>query len=193
MRFIFPTILLILAIASFVMFTNPTYQQVKQMKAQASQYDSALTNSQKLQTERDALSTKYRTIDPNALNRLSSLLPDSADNIRLIIDIQRMAQSYGLSIAAIKFDATEGQKAQTANTLAAVSAADLAQANKEYGTFHLEFSTTATYENFRKFLKDIESSLRLTDVESINFTADNPLNPNVYTYTVKLKTYWLKG
>jgi Tfp pilus assembly protein PilO len=191
MRFIFPIILIILAITSFMMFTNPMYQEVKAMNMQAAQYDSALTNSQKLQTERDALSVKYHTIAPDSLSRLTSLLPDNADNIRLIIDIQRMAQSYGLSISSIKFDATEGQKGTTSSTLAAVSASDLAQASKEYGTFHLEFSTTASYENFRKFLKDIETSLRLTDVESIDFNADTN-NTGSYTYTVKLKTYWLK-
>ena len=59
-------------------------------------------------------------------------------------------------------------------------------------TFNLQFSTTASYPNFLSFMKDIESSLRLTDIQSIDFIAADPTK-GLTTYTVKLSTYWLKG
>lgn len=173
------------------MFTNPSYKEVKVLKAQASQYDTALTNSKKLQEQRDTLASKYHSISPASLERLSKLLPDNADNIRLIIDIQQMAQSYGMSLSAIKFDSTQNPIGVPGSQLAAGTPAQLAQTQADYGMFNIEFSTTATYSNFLAFLKDIESSLRLTDVQSIDFSAGDPTK-STHVFTVKLKTYWLK-
>ena len=193
MRYIVPIILFLLAVASFVMYTNPAYQEVKTLRTTSTQYDTALTNSRKLQEERDALGTKYRSISPDDLARLSKLLPDNADNIRLVIDIQNMAQSYGMSLAAIKFDSAQTTKAPTTgNQLAAGTPSDVSLTSKDYGVFSITFSTTATYENFLKFLKDVESSLRLTDVQSIDFSSSD-VSKSTYVYTVKLNTYWLKN
>ena len=192
MRLIFPILLVLISIASFVMYTSPAYQDVKALKVQIAQYDTALTNSKKLQEERDTLGAKYRSISPDALARLSKLLPDNADNIRLIIDIQQMAQSYGMSLQAIKFDAVQsGSAANAANPLAASTPSSVAASSQDYGTFNLEFSTAATYGNFLSFLKDVESSLRLTDIQSIDFSSGDQTK-TTNTYTVKLATYWLK-
>lgn len=191
MRFIIPTILLILSIGSFVGFTNPAFQKVKALKAQAAQYDTALTNARKLQTQRDTLNTKYRSLPPASVARLEKLLPNTADNIRLIIDIQQMAQSYGMSLSTIKFDAGQGTAAAS-GALSSASSAEVAAASQDYGTFDLTFSTTATYANFQSFIKDVESSLRLTDIQSVDFSAGDQ-QKGTTVFTVKLRTYWLKS
>ena len=195
MKYIVPTILLILSIGLFVSFTNPAYQQVKALRAQSAQYDTALTNATKLQEERDALNNKYRALSLDELDRLSKLLPDNADNIRLIIDIQQMAQNYGMTLSTIKFDANQGAPAAGAagsTVLSSASASDVVAASQDYGTFDFTFSTTTTYERFTSLLKDIESNLRLTDIESVDFAAGDPVKGTT-TFTVKLRTYWLKG
>ncbi len=191
MRFILPIILLALSLGLFFEYTNPAYQSLSAQRALATKYDTALTNARKLTEERDALNQKYRALSEDSLARLSKLLPDNADNIRLIIDIQQMAQSYGMSLNSIKFDSANGASA-TPGQLAAVTTLDATQASKDYGIFNLQFTTTATYANFQSFLKDVESSLRLTDIQSIDFTAADPLKGTTI-YTVKLRTYWLKG
>ena len=192
MKFIVPTILLILSIASFVTFTDPAYQQVKALKAQAAQYDTALGNATKLEQERDALNTKYRSLDPGDLTRLQTMLPDTADNIRFIINVQQMAQSYGMTLSTIKFDTDQTAATPAAGALSSATAADVAAAGQDYGALDVTFSTTATYQNFISFLKDIESSLRLTDVESIDFSAGDPVKGTT-VFTVTLRTYWLKS
>ena len=193
MRFIIPTILLILSVGSFLMFTNPNYQKVKELRAKAAEYETALGNSRKLQEERDTLGTRYRAFPPDQLARLNKLLPDNADNIRLIIDIQQMAQSYGMSLSSIKFNPVQTAPGtqQPAKELSAATQSDVAQSNQDYGVFDLTFNTTATTANFLKFVKDIESSLRLTDIQSIESTLDESAK-GTSTYTVKLRTYWLK-
>ncbi len=194
MRFIIPTILLILSVGSFLMYTNPSYQEVKDLRAQAAQYDAALSNSRKLQEERDALGEKFRSFPPEDLAKLQKLLPDNADNIRLIIDLQQMAQSYGMSLSGIKFNPVQASPSMATGskvTLAAASPTDVEQTARDYGVFDLTFSVTGTYANFLKFVKDVESSLRLADVVSIEFASDDQAK-QTSLYTVKLRTYWLK-
>ncbi len=193
------------------MFTSPAYQGdstlpcpsgnssspwancgVKQLKALSAQYDTALANSRRLQEERDALGQKYQALSPASVARLTKLLPDNADNIRLVIDIQRMAQTYGMSLASIKFDSSQLPAQAASGSLAAAAPSDVADASKDYGTFNLEFQTTATYANFLSFLKDMESSLRLADISAVAFSAGGDPSKNTYTYTIRLKTYWLK-
>ena len=192
MKYIFPSILILLAIATFVAFVNPTYKQIQVLQANSAQYDAALSNSEKLQTERDALNAKYLTMSPDSLDKLSKLLPDNADNIRLIINIQQMAQTYGMSISNIKFDSTQIGAASNSPT-AATTVAEVQTSQQDYGTFNLEFSTTGSYQNFLSFLKDLETSLRVTDIQSITFTSQTDGTKTGYTYDIKLQTYWLKA
>lgn len=191
MRYLLPVILIGVALATFFAFVNPTYSEVKLLRADSARYDEALTSAQQLQAERDALNEKYRNLSAADLERLNKLLPDNVDNIRLIINLQQMAQTYGMAVSSVKFDAAAANTAKGSQT-AAVSAAEVAQAQKDYGVFDLEFTTNGSYENFQKFLKDLESSLRITDIQSVGFTSDSTAKQG-YLYTIKLKTYWLKA
>ncbi len=191
MRYLLPVILMGVSLATFFAFVNPTYKEVQLLRADSARYDEALTSAQQLQAERDALNEKYRNLPAEDLERLNKLLPDNVDNIRLIINLQQMAQTYGMAVSSVKFDAAATNTAKGSQT-AAASAAEVAQAQKDYGVFDLEFTTSGSYQNFQKFLKDIESSLRVTDIQSVGFTSDS-VGKQGYTYTIKLKTYWLKS
>jgi hypothetical protein len=59
-----------------------------------------------------------------------------------------------------------------------------------YGTLTLSFSTTATYTTFLAFMRDLEKSLRLIDIVSVQFASSD--TNQLYDYTVSIKTYWLK-
>ena len=207
MRYITPIILLILSIASFLVYTNPTFNEIKGLQTLSDSYNTALNNAQQLQQKRDALTTQYNSFSPDGLARLSQFLPDSADNIHTIIDLQGMAQAYGMAISSTKFtptDSSQDAASATASPLAAAGTTAVAQATQDYGTFDLIFVTSGTYDSFIKFLKDVESSLRLTDIESVTFSSDvaaaqssaganlNSGQSASYTYTIKLRTYWLK-
>ena len=73
MRFIMPLILIGIAITVFVMFFNPLYNQIGELRAQAVSYDEALENSKALENERDKLTTKDNAIDPENKMKLQKL------------------------------------------------------------------------------------------------------------------------
>ena len=200
-RFAIPIILIGVAVTGFFMFVRPDYQTITDLRAKAVSYDQALSNSKSLEAERDKLTAKYNSIDLDNLTKLQKLLPDNVDNIRLILEIEKIASPYGMVLKDVKYDTTSGK--DTTTTKSGIGAIT----NNDYGTWNLEFSTQGTYPNFLNFVKDLESNLRIVDISSIDFssntspvmatgtgnTGTNTVLSNSYKYTFKIKTYWLKN
>jgi Tfp pilus assembly protein PilO len=190
-RIIFPLILVIAAIGLFVVYTNPNYQDIGTLRTQQSAYNQALNNSQELLKVRNTLTDKYNNLPSSDRDRLQKLMPDTVDNIRLIIDIQNIALGHGMNPKDIKYDARTGTAVGVASQQAANSQ-QLANTQKDYGTFELEFSVTGPYQNFLSFIQDLEQSLRLVDIESVTFQSAD-LGGSTMKYLVRVRTYWLKN
>lgn len=185
MKFILPSILIALSIVIFFFYIKPTLDDISTYKGQVSQYDDALNNEMKLEQDRDALSNAYHSFPLDAEDRLGKLLPDNADNIRLVIDIQKMAIANGVNVVSTEFDSNQGATGTSASL-------DPRAAQKDYGIFNLTFSVSGTYQNFLNFLKQLEASLRIVDIQSIDFSSGDKTNSN-YTFLLKVDTYWLKA
>ncbi len=171
---------IILVLASFGLFfgyVDPTYVSIQSLRVDKADYDKALSNSKELQTQRDALLSKYNQMSKSDVDKLSKLLPDNIDNIRLIIDVDDMARTYGMRIRNFKTDASS--KSDT-----------IGADNTPYGTLTLTFTTTAPYNTFIAFMHDLERSLRVLDVTSVTFSSSDV--SQLYDYNVTVKTYWLK-
>lgn len=187
-------VLIGIATAVFFVFINPTYNEIINVRTQTASYDEALSNSRVLEAERDKLTKKFNSINPVDLEKLQKFLPDSVDNIRLVLEIEKLALPYGMILKDVKY-ATDSVTKSKAVAQGGTSKAD---ANKAYGAWDLEFSTQGTYFNFVNFLKDLENNLRIVDVASVDFSSDTPLGTNptlseAYKYNIKIKTYWLKN
>jgi len=186
MNLITPIVLILVSLGAFFGYVDPNYRgvdatgatrSVQSLQAEDADYQSALADSNKIIQKRDVLIAQKNTFSDDQISRLQKLLPDNVDNVRLIIDINNIAASQGLSIKNIKIDTTAGNGGQVG--------AD----NKKYSTIGLSFSVNATYINFSNLLSRLEESLRLVDITDLSVSAnDNGFND----YSVTLKTYWLK-
>ena len=103
-RFLIPTILLGLTVTVFMTLTSPLYSDIQALRETSASYDQALTNSKDLEKERDKLTQVYNSIEPENLNKLQKLLPDNVDNIRLILEIEKIAAPYGMVLRDVKYD-----------------------------------------------------------------------------------------
>lgn len=189
MRYIFLLILITLSIGAFVLYVQPRYAALRETREQIAGYNSNLDTAEKLKTSREELIARYNNISKTDLDNLKTLLPDSVDNIRLIIQIDSLASRNGLStVRNVEYQTQE--KASTASST--VQSPDAAR--KPYGEFVVSFQTTGQYKNFLSFLSDLEENLRLVDVAKVEFTPSSgtaSLAGNM-AYTVTIKTYWLK-
>lgn len=198
-RFIMPAILIGIAITAFFMFTDPFYNDISKLRTDVASYNTALNNSKTLEDERDKLTAKFNAFDKGDLNKLEKLLPSSVDNIRLILEIEKIASPYGMALKDVKYNTTDTNSVASAGT--ALSGVGLTKsAPKDYGVFDLEFSTSGSYSNFINFTKNLEDNLRIVDISSISFSSDTSPGLNakatpsdIYKYNFKIKTYWLKN
>lgn len=176
------------------MFINPLLHDISSLKAQASSYDEALENSKALLNERDKLTKKFNSIAPEDKEKLSKLLPNNVDNIRLILEIEKIAGPYGMVLRDVQYNTAE-EESKPGNNLVSPDLRT-ALAPQDYGSWDLEFSTQGTYANFLNFVKSLENNLRIVDISSIEFSSpassSGQAASNIYRYSFKIKTYWLK-
>lgn len=192
MRLIFPTLLILISGIIFFLFTNPLREEVITLKNDVKSYDTALSDSNTLAKQQGELLDTYNGISKEDKDRLSKFLPSSVNNIQFILEIEKIASNYGMPIKDIKF---EYQVEKENKTKEGIILSDSIVDNRPYGVFPIEFSTYGKYDSFVSFLEDLERNLRLVDVKSISFdvpTNTKIANPDIYEFSLKVDTYWLK-
>lgn len=173
-------ILLLISIGLFYTFVSPHYEKVSTLRGQASQYKDILANVSALAAKRDDLNVKLKNTPPTEVAKLEKILPDNVDTVNLAMTFDSIAARYGISIKSIR---TVESKTDTGTSIIQTGKA------RPYDKVTVSFSFISTYANFRKFMADIEQSLRIIDVKSVAFQATDS---GIYEYQVSVDTYWLK-
>lgn len=187
--------LLIIAVVIFFVFTDPLITNPITINAEGQMeggvlalqqerkiFKTALADARSLKNRINDLDTKLASIPSNQISRLDDFLPDTMDEIQLIVDISRIAALSGMTIRDINV-VTESK-----NQRNGASAIDLA--NPELQSLSLSFSTTGSYSQFKIFAANIAKSLRIMDIKTVSFSTD-PASATI-TYNVELTTYWIK-
>jgi Tfp pilus assembly protein PilO len=190
MRYFILLIFIGASIGVFATIIKPRYDALQSARADVAVSDASLSTASKLKSSREELITRYNSIPKADLDNIKTLLPDSVDNIRLIIQLDSLATKNGLStLRNVDYQSTEEKKTTAPSGVTTPAAQKL-----PYGEFVISFQTVGQYKNFLAFLSDLEQNLRVVDVTGVEFST-NELNPGLTTnmlYTVTLKTYWLK-
>ncbi|MGB8815643.1 MAG: type 4a pilus biogenesis protein PilO [Minisyncoccia bacterium] len=190
MNFILPIILSLLSVGVFFGYVNPNYKGnagyiegdystygVTQLRVESAKYQASLDGSQKVLNKRKELTDKRNVISDSNKSRLTVLLPDNIDNLKLILEISNIASQRNLSLKNLSVGST-------------VKKSDaVGPDSTPYGTVSLSFAVNATYDNFLAFLRDLEDNLRIIDVSSISFNASDN---GFYDFNFTINTYWLK-
>ena len=177
MRYVISLILIAVSVAVFFLFTNPLYQETKILKQQIAVLDETFNNSKRIQEVRDTLFAKFNAIPEMDLSRLEKMLPDNVDNVKLILELDRIASQRGMDIKRIDVENSSG------NTTG------LGPSGLNYGEIDIGLTLTGSYSSFRGFLADLEQSLRLVDITELNFRA---AGFDFDQYNVTVRTYWLR-
>lgn len=206
MRWLLPLILIGAGVAGFLLIAQPMYDEATTLKIEADKYNEALANAKILQAERDRLTEKFNSFKAEDLVRLEKIVPDSVDNIKLILEIQEVAQDRGILVKNVEFEPEQFLELDPAATATAKEEAAKKQANLrrpgvannlDYETFDLEFSIEGKYAAYVEFMKLLERSLRVVDVRAITFTPGTSEDKDKiyidnYKYTFRINTYRLK-
>jgi len=188
MNRLMPFVFILLALGLFFGYVRPTWDgQIAQDKADIASYDAALTaasnftdNESKLQAERDA-------IPADQLDRLNAFLPDSVDNVQLILDLNALATRSGVILSNFNTGVSPNGSA-TGNDSADTGGGVTPGRGSAVDSLTLSVAATGSYDSFRTFLAGAEQSLRPLDVTQLSVSDSDT---GVYTYQVAFKIYWL--
>ena len=177
LRYIFIIIFGGASVLVFIFAINPLYKDVQAVRKQTAELNQALNDSRSIESLRRTLIERSNTISALDAERIKKVLPDHVDNVRLILEINRIARDHGLSIQDVRV-AGEGARSGSLGPDLSI-----------YGTTGLDVTIAGSYRSFIDFLIDLERGLRIVDIRSLSFTG-TPTDFN--RYSLGLTTYWLR-
>lgn len=181
-----PLVFVLIAIGLFVGYINPTYtQSIAAENQQIASDNSALAAAATFSKRESALESQKNAIDPASLARVEEYLPDSVNNIQLIIDLEALASRSGIALSGFSIQPNQSSSNSSGTQS---SAGSPLQSTSLTDSLDLSVTATGTYSAFQSFLAGAEQSLRPLDITQLT-VQDSPTG--VYTYTMTFRIYWL--
>mgnify|MGYP001565121079 CR=1 FL=1 len=182
-------ILVIVAFVIFFNFTQPAYKDVQIMRGE--------------KIGRQAFVDSKQAVIKQVQNLIKSFKDDAelkstqaAVNLSFPIDqnveyaltqISGLLNLNDLTIESIGIAEVVASKSQrTAASSAATSKNFVKPVNKVSFTLSL----MGSYSNFKSFLENLETNIRIFDIEQISLSPFSQKNPNLYNFSLKITAYY---
>lgn len=187
-RIVIPIILISVSVLLGVFNIKPVYITWVSLKKDLKVVNEDLQKIKDIEIAAEDLRKEIKNIPDSNKNKLNVVLPDEIDQIRFLNMVNSIASRKNLLLSGLEIS----EKSKNESSIGGAKA----NSNLETGapnTMEVNFSVEATYDTFKEFLGDLESSLSLMDVESFSVSVpasspdENEIKP--YSYKVKLVTY----
>lgn len=161
------------------MLIKPLYGEVKELSAEKVSFEKALSDTRQIQESRDELLSKYNTVSQENIERLDKILPSQSGAMKFILEMESIAQKNGVIMKRIDIkEQEETAKKDNSGEMA-----------KPWESVPFSAKLSGSYRSFYLFIKDLEKSLRLTDVNIVNFSSGQT---DFYEFVVDGSFYWKK-
>jgi len=174
--------LFLIAGAAVMFFTESKnyFSEIKVLRKQVSSYNETINTAKKVSISIDKTLGEYNAISQENVDRINKMVPSGAESMKLIIQIDDMMRKNGLSLTSIDSkDAIDKKSAPGASKNSNLSAEQILLSMKAQGS----------YESFHSFVKKLEKSLRLMDVNSVKIS---PVGQDDYLFSIEAVSYWRK-
>lgn len=186
MKSLRPFIIIALAIGALYIYVWPQWQTIGTLRTRHVELQSALVKGQELATLRDQLLAQYNAIPQADMDKISRVVPNKYDPVKLVTDINAVASKYGMFIKGVKITDTALE-----STSGAIQAAPEVEI---YNKKELSFATEGQYKNFVAFISDLEKSLQLLDIQKVEIVSRQNATkgaPAGLEFKVSVTTYWM--
>jgi Tfp pilus assembly protein PilO len=180
-RYIVPVVLVLIASFLIVYTLDNEYARAKVLIVEEEKLDTDIADADTVEAKRAVLIEEYAKFPQNADAKLHVLLPDDIHPARIVMDVSKIAERNGIELTdpAVQKEHDDGT------------------VNGGLTRTVVSFSVTATYDQFRKFVSEIEQGLQLREPRDISFTAilkDNQrlIGQPIYDFKVTLSSYSLE-
>lgn len=160
-------------------FTMPVMGDLGRLMDQKAVYQEAIAAATEIEEKKNTLLADFNRISAADIDRVETLIPNSLNFVKLVADIDTVASRHGISVNSVSYND---------NSLDVASLAEAeAQVIDNYKSATISFEFISSYERFNDFLNDLERSLRILDVKSVQISTG--VNAT-YNYQVAFDTYW---
>lgn len=180
-RTLTPIFCIVIAIAIFFFFTQPMFAEIQAVQNETSEYREAVENARLFNQTLQELVNARNSFSASELDRLESLIPASVDDIRLLVDLEALAEEHEMLIGNITVNNSSNSGQSQGGTGQATSLEELAYVD-------ISFGLIGDYEQFRALLADLEKSLYRLEVMSIAFSAGDE---DLQQYDLTVRSYAL--
>lgn len=183
MRTLTPVLSLVIAVSLFFFFISPQFTSVQELQKKIEEYKTATDKYKEFSaTLEEKLSVK-NSRSPLQTERLDALVPTMVDETQIIVDLEQMAKNQHMLFGNITTSldkATAVPKKDEKSTVVK---------NSELEKAEISFAVIGTYDQFKNFLNELESSLTLFEVTKLLVSAQPG---DFQQFSVTVRTYALK-
>lgn len=173
---------LFLIAGAFVIFFTESknyFPDIKKLREQAASYNETINTAKKVRNSIDKTLGDYNDISQENVDRINKMVPSSAEPMKLVVQLDEMMRKNGLILKNI----------DTRDVVLKNSASVSKNKGIVPELVALSIKTQGSYDSFSLFLKDLEKSLRLIDVNSVKIT---PAGQDNYDFSLEAVSYWRK-
>lgn len=177
----FQVILLIASVVMFMVIVEPKLPVIEKLEQSRDEFEIVRGHGERLQQTKNELINRFKNISPEEAERLRQFLPDTVDNVRLLVDIDAVAKRKRLVISNISIDTQEATQEQTDGAV---------QEGGQTGKVSIAFTFVSSYDAMKEILAELEQSLRVVDARKVEVTTGP--DANTFATTLTIDTYWLR-
>jgi len=190
-KIIISLISLVLSIVLIFVFGLSQWSSIKVFRTELTQKKQVQTELNELLNKMNQIEEKYQEVTDEAQKMFLSL-PREKDISYLLVHFETLASQNGLLLESINFGQIDKEKKQTIQQESDQSPKVLSN----LPNFSVDLSMTGSYDAFKNYLTALEKSVRLMDVNSINFVARsrNSLSSDlgIFGFNLGINVYYLK-
>lgn len=174
---------LVMVFAALIIYFNltvPEYSSTNAIRADVYSRQQLITDQKGAIDQVQKLIADYQ--GKAALREVISLsLPLKLDQSGILHQVQSMALVNKLSLQSFSIAAPVAQNAGTATTAAVI---------RPIGNMTFQLRVIGTYEDFRNFLQNLETNIRIFDIRSISVDPLAKPNQDFYGFDLSVVTYY---
>ena len=186
-KLIVPLGLILGGLGIIVFFMVPSWQHFLVVRADGKHLQDIDAEIDTLTQKRDAITDRIGSISKDNFQRLDQILPSGAHGPEFLITLQQLAFTHGVRMEKLDLSGTLATKSKIPKeNLNNLVPAGQGGSKGEYAEIKAVMSMSGQYQQLKDFLHDLESYIRITDVERLD------LEPGDKRFNVRLsvKTYY---
>ncbi|MBI2023779.1 type 4a pilus biogenesis protein PilO [Candidatus Giovannonibacteria bacterium] len=177
----FGVLLMIVGLAIFAFWSYPLWTEIASINAERDSVNGTLERIKALAKKKDQISKDYNSISQNDLANLEEFFPRTQESGLMLLNTNKLAKENGMLLKSIAM--TEGTEEPPTK-----------DSNPKIKNFSFNASLSGSYASFNSFLKSLEKTRRLIEIDKLSFDAGSALQSkkDFYEYTISAHTYWRK-